>query len=248
MAFSLSDNDPFDPDAIDYAPETPRFEDVLEHALHQKALATRVCVPGKVIALSAHDQTVDVLPMFQTKFLGKDPQNMAPLRGIPVAMPQGQDFRLSYPLAVGDLGFCVIMDRNLDTYLQSDGNLPTDPEDSRTHDLNDSVFVPGLVPTSLQTTDTQTDLVLQNGALTLRLQKPGHIVIQNKMYEVIDLLVQAIGVQIDTLDALAKAQSLTAFGPAPFLTLTINQLTTLKQTAQSLQQNLQTFKGQAQDA
>jgi hypothetical protein len=99
------------------------------------------------------------------------------------------------------------------------------------------------VPDAKQPTDTGSDMVLGNGDVTLRLQKSGHISVRNSQNELVDLLLQSLQLQIDTLAALMQAQSLTAFGPAPLLTTTIQALLQLKQTAQSLKQNLSTFQG-----
>ncbi|KAK1548664.1 hypothetical protein Q3G72_022997 [Acer saccharum] len=242
MAFTLADNNPCDASAPNYKPETPTLEDIILQGMDQGALRLRVALPAKVLAVTA-EQTVDVQPLFQTRFLGKLPQDMANLRAVPVVMPRGADYRISMPVAVGDTGLCVFLDRNMDTFMASNGTQPVDPQDNRAHDLSDAVFFPGLVPDAKQTTDTGSDMVLGNGDVTLRLQKSGHISVRNSQNELVDLLLQSLQLQIDTLTALMQAQSLTAFGPAPLLTTTIQALLQLKQTAQSLKQNLSTFQG-----
>lgn len=241
MAFAAPDNTPLSPSQPNYAPETPRLEAVLHAAQHALALQLRVALPAQILAITG-EQTVDVLPLFQTRIFGQKVQDMPVLRGVPVAMPQGADWRISFPLAVGDTGLCVFCDRNLDAFLSSDGSVPQDPQDSRCHDLNDAVFFPGLVPTPKQTTDTGDDLVLQNGAATLRLRKDGTVSLKNALQEAVALMVRAVQAQADALGALVGAQIATTTGPASFSVDTLSALRGLQSTTQTLHDSLKTFQ------
>lgn len=243
MALASAASDPFDPAPVNLRPETAALEEVMLKAVRYGALGLRVAMPCQIIAVRG-DQTVDVQPLFQTRFTGQKPQDMAHLLEVPVAMPQGQDYRITYPLAVGDLGLAIFCDRNMDAFLASDGTRAQDPQDDRCHDLSDAVFVPGLVPTSLQTTDVKPsgDLVLQNGQLTLRMQKAGRLSVHNGTQEVIDLLDQLLQAQIDLTQDLAQALVLTNFGPAGFITSSVNAFMGIAQRLAVLKTQLDTFK------
>lgn len=241
MAFIDSDPQLFDAQAIDLTPETVPLEVTIVNAVRNGLLKTRLAFPAAVVAVVG-DQTVDLQPLFMTRYPGEPATELKQLRSVPVVMPQGGDYRISFPVAVGDTGLAIVADRNLDTWLAGNGG-PADPADARAHHIADSIFVPGLVPTGKQTADTGTDLVIANGAMKIRAKKNGHLTLQNANFEVIDVLAQGLQCFIDTLKALEQAQVLTAFGPAPFLATTIGALTQLQTKAQGILGNLNTFKG-----
>jgi hypothetical protein len=237
---SLEDN-PFDPNTPNLSPETFALEQVIEQALVNFSLGLRVALPARV-ERCVGDSTVDLLPMYQTCFVGRAPENMAQLRNVPVVMPQGNGWRVAYPITPGDTGLCVFADRNLDTFLASDAAQPVDPADSRAHALADAVFIPGLVPNPKQTTDVGTDLVLTNGHTEVRLREDGTLSVKNDQSELIDLLDKIVSQNIQLAQALQTAQTLTAFGPAPFLASSIAQFTANQSALQALRQSLDTFK------
>jgi hypothetical protein len=227
------------------SPETASLEEVISKAVRYGALNLRVAMPCRVVRVTG-DQTVDLQPLYMTRFKGQDAQAMAPLHDVPVVMPQGQDFRVTYPVAPGDLGLALFCDRNLDAFLASDGTAPQDPQDDRCHDVSDAVFFPGLVPQKLQTTDVQQtgDMVLQNGQLTLRLQKSGRLSVHNGTQEVVDLLDQLLKAQMDLVTDLAQALVLTSLGPAPFTMNSVQTFVDIGTRLAALKTNLDTFKSQ----
>lgn len=224
----------------DYTPETWPLEEILRRNIHFSLQQLRVCLPARVTRVHG-DQTVDLQPLWKVTYVGQQPADMPQVLAVPVVMPQGNTWRVSYPLAVGDTGLCLVTDRNLDTWLAGQGE-SVDPKDNRAHDLNDAVFLPGLVPTRLQTADTSGDVVLQNAQITLRLNPKGQMSVTNSSQELLAVLHAATQCFVDTLQALQGAQTLTAFGPAPFLASTIAQLGQLQARATQILQNLDTFK------
>ena len=65
------------------------------------------------------------------------------IAGVPVAWWGAGDFSFTCPLAVGDTGLLVFVDRSMDEWLAT-GAEETEPADTRRHDLTDAVFIPGL--------------------------------------------------------------------------------------------------------
>lgn len=63
--------------------------------------------------------------------------------GVPVAWWGGGGFSFTCPLAPGDSGLLVFVDRSMDEWLAS-GADEVEPADTRRHDLTDAVFFPGL--------------------------------------------------------------------------------------------------------
>jgi len=226
--------------STDLTPETWPLEEILRRTIHFNLQQLRVCLPARVTRVHG-DQTVDLQPLFQVTYVGQKPTDMPQVLAVPVLMPQGNTWRVSYPLAVGDTGLCLVADRNLDTWLAGRGE-SADPQDDRAHDLNDAIFLPGLVPTGLQTADTSGDVVLQNAQVTLRLNPKGQLSVTNSSQELVSVLHAATQCFIDTLQALQGVQALTAFGPAPLLASNIAQLAQMQSRASQILQNLDTFK------
>ena len=240
MAFAGDEPLIYDGSSTDLAPETRPLEAQLAHYVQEGHKRLRVAFPAAVASIEG-DQTVDLQPLLKVRYAGQEPSTMPQLKSVPVVMPQGGDWRISMPLAVGDTGLALVTDRSLDAWLAGKGGV-TDPNDTRTHHLADAVFIPGLVPTNLQTTDTSSDLVLQNGQASIRLQKNGHIRFGNAGQELIDLMHQTTQAMIDTLAQLQSALVLTAFGPAPFSAAAIQEFLRIQTEVRTLLQELDTFK------
>lgn len=64
------------------------------------------------------------------------------LQNIPVAWPRTSKGYITFPLSLGDSGELIIQDRALQLWLAS--GKPVDPKFNWTHNINDSVFHPGL--------------------------------------------------------------------------------------------------------
>jgi len=230
-----------DPASWESCPETLPLEGLLRRQISEALKNLRTAFPAAILKVQA-DQTVDVQPLLQVRYAGQSPSTMPPILHVPVLMPQGSSYRASWPLAVGDTGLVLIADRSLDAWLSGAGGI-VDPSDTRAHHLADALFLPGLVPSAKQTQDTGTDLVLGNGALTLRLKKDGHITVSNSTQELIQVLHDGMQALISTLSALQQMQILTALGPAPVLASSIAQFTQLQVTMQQILQRLDSFKG-----
>ena len=240
MAFAGDQPILFDPASPDLTPETLPLEGILAHYVQEGHKQLRVAFPAMVMAVTA-DQTVDVQPLAQVRYAGRPPEAMKQILAVPVLMPQGADWRISLPLAPGDTGLCLVADRSLDAWLAGSGGV-TDPLDTRTHHLADSIFVPGLVPSAKQTTDTSTDLVLGNGASMVRLQKNGHIRFSNAEQELVSVLHDTTQALIDTLGAIQSQLTLTAFGPSPLTAASIAKAANIQAQVQALLARLDTFR------
>lgn len=230
----------YDSASIDLTPETQPLEGLLAQYVQEGHKHLRVAFPCVVTAVDG-DQTVDIQPLLKVRYVGKNPSTMPQIKAVPVLMPQGGDWRISMPLAVGDTGLALVADRSMDAWLAGSGEA-ADPNDTRVHHLADAIFVPGLVPSSKQTTDTSGDLVLSNGAATIRLQKNGHIRFNNAQQEIVDLLHKTTQAMIDTLNATQQTLILTAFGPAPLTEKSIIALADIQTRVKTLLAQLDTFR------
>nr|WP_314618046.1 Gp138 family membrane-puncturing spike protein [uncultured Pseudomonas sp.] len=68
---------------------------------------------------------------------------------VPIAYPKSGTSIIFFPVNVGDVGHCVVMDNNIDNFKISTNTSAIKTYDNRMKDVMDSVFVPGLAPFSV---------------------------------------------------------------------------------------------------
>ena len=234
---------PYDPSMPNLAPETPELEDLLRSTVLNAMRNTNVCMPAKIVAVSAN-QTVDLQLLPQTRYAANaSATDKRIVYNVPVAMAVSGAYSVKLPIAVGDTGLAFFADRSLDNYLASDGTKTYDPADTRMHHLGDAVFLPGLPTTSQQTQDSTSDLVITNGKMQLRLRQDGKVQLKNGTQELLAILDQVLSNQLSLLQTLqTNTFTLTALGPQGFIATTITALAQLQSQLQTLQTNLETLK------
>jgi hypothetical protein len=166
---------PYDPRKVNYAPEAVELSDVIAEAMRATSVRLRVAMPCSIDSVVAN-QRVNLQPLIQARYLFQDePVTLPIIRNCPVIMPHGANYSIRLPIAAGDTGLAIFSDRSLDAWLAaaSPGASPIDPQDTRCHNLNDAIFLPGLVPFASQTQESGNDLTISNGAAQIRLQPGG---------------------------------------------------------------------------
>ncbi|RZL29680.1 MAG: hypothetical protein EOP64_00310 [Sphingomonas sp.] len=246
MAFADPIKDPQNPNVEDYDPQTPRLVDVFAEATRAMAVGLKVSLPACVTAVSG-TQKVDVQPTIQARYsTSSDPVTLPLIKDVPVLLPMGQNYTFKVPIAVGDTGLLIFSDRSIDTWSQSDGRTPTDPQDARLHDISDAIFAPGLPPFSRQFADTTSDMVLRCGNMAVRLQQNGRISLGSTAQggqEMVNLLEQLLQSQIDLMTVLtSQTFTNTMLGPMPFLASSVAAINKVQATVKGILQNLDTLK------
>lgn len=242
MAYNAPDNDPFEPLAPNYAPETLGLDEIIQAHAHTHALGSRVALPARVIAVHGN-QTVDLQPLLKARYIGNRVEDMPALLRVPVIMPMGRDFLIKLPLAAGDLGLVIFADRSLDNWLASASGQSVDTEDDRCHDLADGMFLPGLVPTAMQSTDNTEDLVMTNGKVTARLLKSGKFSVSNSSNELLSVIDQLVSNLSGLCDVLTtQFFTLTMLGPQPPIAASIAAVKQVQAVTKQIQTKLSTLK------
>lgn len=107
----------------------------IQRLIEQNLKNARFCFLAKITALSGNKiSCVDI-----SKRNEKDKNPI--LNNVLVAQPKSGKWRIQFDLKVGDIGLCVVNDSDLSIYKQGGNNdflVSTD----RSHDLNDSIFLP----------------------------------------------------------------------------------------------------------
>jgi hypothetical protein len=93
--------------------------------------------------------------------------------GIPIMFPSSGTGILSFPIKPGDPVLLIISDRSIDNYTYSEGIVPVDPTDRKTHDLSDAIAIPGFYPYRKALGIHSEDVVLRMNAIENNAQNPG---------------------------------------------------------------------------
>lgn len=100
-----------------------------------------VSIPAKVVRVELAKGLVDAQPLVKDVFDGQA-VSVPVIPNVPVVWPGAGGYRLTFPIAAGDIVLLVFSDRSLDLWLEKGGEV--DPEDPRRHALSDAIAIPGL--------------------------------------------------------------------------------------------------------
>jgi hypothetical protein len=121
------------------------------------------CVVTKVISRTK----VDVRPLI--KIVGRDgiSYDRDIIEGLPVFTAGAGDRFISFPVAVGDIGWIDASDRDISLFLQSYENV--EPPSSRMHTFSDARFVPDIMTNITIDQEDDTAIVIQNRSGTVKI-------------------------------------------------------------------------------
>jgi len=225
---------PFNPNAQQFEQPVLSLGEIIRKAVDSGVMAARTATTG-IITEVLGNQLVNVQPCLKARYV-VDPNspnnpnnNSGFLKQLPiipnviVQMPMGGGWSIKMPIKKGDSGLLIFSDRSLDNWFVNGGIV--DPADTRHHNLNDAIFIPGLVPQSQQTKDETSDMVLANGASQLRIQADGKFQIKNQAQELIANLVNLV-------NTLSTASTVAG---GPFIPTVVATLTQIVQNLQTLE-------------
>ena len=103
-------------------------------------------LPGRVQTFDSTKQSADIEPLVHDTWEGEDGTSqtgpLPVIPSVPVCFPGSGGWRVTFPVSKGDTGLLIFCARSIDRWLSEGGSV--DPQDDRTHDLSDAVFIPGL--------------------------------------------------------------------------------------------------------
>ncbi len=103
-------------------------------------------LPGRVQSFDGSKQAADIEPLVHDTWEAEDGTSqtgsLPVIPSVPVCFPGSGGWRVTFPVSKGDTGLLVFCSRSIDRWLSEGGSV--DPQDDRTHDLSDAVFIPGL--------------------------------------------------------------------------------------------------------
>tara|TARA_R110000868_G_scaffold245624_2_gene502160 strand:+ start:697 stop:1341 length:645 start_codon:yes stop_codon:yes gene_type:complete len=131
----------------------------------------RTCLPAEVISFDSNNLTVDVQPLIQGVRVSKngtirqletgervlaENYKLSPLVRVPISILWFGDGGITMPISAGMQGLLLVCDRDIQSFKKSQNLSAT--ASLRTHDLNDSFFLPFL-PKKASISDYSSDSI-----------------------------------------------------------------------------------------
>ncbi len=123
-------------------PQKRTLAEAIRRAVQLGLADTHVSLPAKVVRVDLARNLVDAQPLVMD--LVEQPEGgrtavaFPVVTNVPIQVANGGGFRMTFPVAVGDVVVLVFADRSLDVWLARGGG-PVDPVDPRAHALSDGV-------------------------------------------------------------------------------------------------------------
>lgn len=151
--------------------QSPTFPDILQQALDNHQSRVWTALPARVQDYSPTTQRVSAQPLVPVAYYDEDDERHVeplPVIGdVPVMFPGCGPYRMTWPVALGDLGLLIFTSCSLDRWLEGDGRAVADPVEERRNHLSDAVFVPGIFASSTPTAAPMDALVVHADAIKL---------------------------------------------------------------------------------
>jgi hypothetical protein len=119
---------------------------LLQNEIHNMNEDARTGFPAKVIGINSQGLSVTVQILNPRFDDAGENMDEAPVLNVPVSLIRSGTSIVYFPVKVGDTGFCMVADNNIDNFKQSGNTLATQVNNNRMKDVMDAVFVPGLAP------------------------------------------------------------------------------------------------------
>ena len=145
--------------AVQVGEESPQLTDLILAAIRANQVELNTCMPAIVEEYDAATQKATVRLAF--KRLRADTKELvsrALVGDVPIVFPRIGGRGVVFPIAQGDPVMIIFSQRSLDTWLSNGGEI--DLRDTRLHNVNDAIAVPGLdhIPIDPQPVSDATEL------------------------------------------------------------------------------------------
>lgn len=121
--------------------KTPSLEEVISQAIDEAQVAMNTCLPCIVDSYDPSTQEVSVKIGLMRKYDDGTVVERPVIPNVRVKFPKGKNFSFSHPIAKGDDGMLIFVQRSLERWRVSSGGV-VDPKDSRKFHLSDCFYIP----------------------------------------------------------------------------------------------------------
>ena len=151
---------------------TPLFAEVLTALVDSRINGIRVALPASVQSYDPTTQRADVQPLIQDGYYDSTNtrivERLPVITDVPIVFPGSGGFRVTFPVAAGDVVLLVFSSSSLDRWLASSG-AEVDPVDDRRHHISDAIAIPGLRAAPLGNATPGTMSMGQDGGPTIEI-------------------------------------------------------------------------------
>ena len=134
-------------------------------------------LPASIVSYDYTIQSASVQPLLNKVFNNGETIPFPILQDVPVIFPRSGGASLTFPVNVGDTCLLLFVERSIDLWLQSGGQVS--PPDPRTFDLSDAIAIMGLYPFNQESLATNNnDVLLTYAGSSIRIKQGGAIVIE----------------------------------------------------------------------
>lgn len=208
--------------------ESPELSEVIQELIEDRLFELNTAFPGTIKRIDKAKGLVDVQPTLKRRYVDQTEAVTPPIiRGVPLWQYRAGTARVNMPVKVDQRVMVICCQRSLDRWKVS--GAADVPGSSRVHSISDAVAIPGLYPVS-EALPIEDNLVFQFGqaivklledeeinlevtSAKMRMLKDGKFSIGNGTVEVIDMLIQAVQVQVDQATAVTTMTFPTSLGP-----------------------------------
>ena len=145
--------------------------ELIKRTIIQTMRQLRVSMPCEVVRYNSNRQMVDVRIVQPEIDLAGNNIPMPVITNIPVSFVRCGNSHITHPINKGDTGFIVFADRDISSWVETNNKSVVDS--ARTHSMQDSYFVPGIVGGGNNANPNDVEIKYNN--TTIHLRKNGDV-------------------------------------------------------------------------
>ena len=147
------------------------LSELIKRTIIQTMRQLRVSMPCEVVRYNSKRQMVDVRIVQPEIDLAGNNIPMPVITNIPVSFVRCGNSHITHPINKGDTGFIVFADRDISSWVETNNRSVVDS--ARTHSMQDSYFVPGIIGGGTNANANDVEIKYNNS--TIHLRKNGDI-------------------------------------------------------------------------
>lgn len=142
------------------------LSELIKRTMIQTMRQLRVSMPCEVVSYNSKRQMVDVRIVQPEIDLAGNNIPMPVITNIPVSFVRCGNSHITHPINKGDTGFIVFADRDISSWVETNNTSVVDS--ARTHSMQDSYFVPGIVGGGNNANPNDVEIKYKNSTIHLR--------------------------------------------------------------------------------